>query len=87
MPPKGHNSPHFSAHVYSGQTARWIEIPLGTDVGLGPGHILLDRDPTHPKTGTAVAPLFAPCLLWPDSSMDQDATWYGGIGLRQAIVC
>jgi len=28
-------------------------------------------------------PVFSPCLLWPNSSVDQDATWYGGIGLGQ----
>jgi len=27
--------PHSSAHVYSGQMAGWIKMPLGTDVGLG----------------------------------------------------
>jgi len=30
--------------VYCGQTARWIKIPLGTEVSLGPGHIVLDGD-------------------------------------------
>ena len=45
FPPKGH-SPQFSAHVYCGQTAEWINIALGTEVGLGPSHIVLDGDPT-----------------------------------------
>ena len=63
MPPKGHNSPHFSAHVYSGQTARWIEIPLGTDVSLSPGHILLDRDPAHPKKGHSSRSTFCPMSI------------------------
>ena len=31
----GHSSPHFSAHVYCGQTAGWIKMPLGTEEGLG----------------------------------------------------
>ena len=35
-PKKGHN-PKFSASVYCGQTARWIKMPLGREVGLGPG--------------------------------------------------
>ena len=35
-PLKGH-SPQFLAHVYSGQTAGWIEMPLGTEVNLGLG--------------------------------------------------
>jgi len=29
---KGHSTPHFSAHAYSGQTAGWIKMPLGTEV-------------------------------------------------------
>ena len=27
----------------------WINMPLGTEVGLGPGHIVLDGDPAPPK--------------------------------------
>jgi len=45
---KGHN-PHFSAHVFCGQTTGWNKIPLGTKVGLCPGHIVLDGDPAPPK--------------------------------------
>jgi len=33
------------AHVYCGQTPGWIKMPLGVKVGLGPGHIVLHRDP------------------------------------------
>jgi len=36
-PKRGRHSPQFSAHVYCGQTARWIRMPLGREVGLGPG--------------------------------------------------
>jgi len=39
---------YIAAHVYCGQTAEWIRIPLGTEVGLGPGNIVLDGDPTPP---------------------------------------
>ena len=41
--------------VYCGQTAGWIKMPLGTEVGLGPGDIVLDGDPTSltQKGGTA----------------------------------
>jgi len=31
--------------VYCGQTVGWIKMKLGTGVGLGPDHILLDGDP------------------------------------------
>jgi len=52
---------------------------LGMEVGLGPGHIVLDGDPTTvPKKGTSPIPIFGPFLLWPNGSMHQDATWYGG---------
>ena len=27
----------------------WIKMPLGTDVGLGPGHIVLDGDLASPR--------------------------------------
>ena len=78
-PLKRGTSPHFLAHVYCGQTAGWIKMPLGMEVGLGPCHILLDGDPARPKRGHIRPPsLFAQCLLLPNGWMDQDATWYGG---------
>ena len=42
----GH-SPQFLAHVCCSQTAGWMRMPLGTEVGLGPGDIVLDGDPAH----------------------------------------
>ena len=43
---KGTPTPaQFMAHVYSGQTAGWINMPHGTEVDLGAGHILLDGVP------------------------------------------
>jgi len=39
-------------------------MPLGMEVGLDPGHILLDVDPVPPKR--AQPPIFGPCLLWPN---------------------
>jgi len=65
--------------VYCGQTAGWIKMPLGTELGLSLGDIVLDGDPapTHGK-GHSSPPLFGPCLLWPNGWMDQDSTWYGG---------
>ena len=35
-------APQFSAHVCCGQMAGWIKMPLGREVGLVPGHIVLD---------------------------------------------
>jgi len=43
---RGRAPPQFSAHFYSGQTARWIRMPFGMELGLGPGDIVLDGDPT-----------------------------------------
>ena len=31
--------------VYCGQTVQWLKNKLGMEVGLGPGHIVLDGDP------------------------------------------
>jgi len=31
--------------VHCGQTVRWIKMKLIVQVGLGPGHIVLDGDP------------------------------------------
>jgi len=30
--------PKFSAHVCCGQTAGWVQMPLGTEAGLGAGN-------------------------------------------------
>jgi len=54
-PEKGHTTPtQFLAHVYCGQTAGWIKMPLGTEVNLDPGDIVLDRVAAPPKRGTAL---------------------------------
>jgi len=37
------------------------------------------------EKGTAPHHIFGPCLLWPNSSMDQDACWYG-VNLRPGDV-
>jgi len=41
------------SHVRCGQTAGWIKMPLDTEVGHGPGHIVFDGDPAPLKKGTA----------------------------------
>jgi len=64
LPQKGtQQPPHFSAHVYCGQTARWIKMPLGTEIGLDPGHIVLDEDPGPLTKMDTVAATFWPTLL------------------------
>jgi len=57
-PQKGADSP-FTAHVYCGQTAEWIKIPLSTEVGRGPDHIVLDGNPALHLKG-AQPPNFRP---------------------------
>jgi len=63
--------------VYCGQTVSWIRMPLGMQVGLVPGHIVLDWDPALLPKG-AQPPILGPYLLRPNGCMDQDVTWYGG---------
>jgi len=52
-PLKGH-SPQFSAIVRCGQTAGWTKMPLGMEVGLGPGDFVFDGTQLlpPPKKGT-----------------------------------
>jgi len=60
---KRHTYPtQFLAHVYCGQMARWMNTPLGTEVDLGTGHIVLDVVPAVRERGTA-APLFSPMSI------------------------
>jgi len=59
-PEKGHIHPtQFLAHVYCGQMAGWMKMPLGTEVELGPGHIVLDGIPLPAKEAQQPPPLFS----------------------------
>jgi len=42
-------------------------MPLGTEVGLGPGHIVLDAEPVPPSPKKGKPPNFRPMLLWRNS--------------------
>ena len=48
----------FSAHVRCGQTAGWTKMPFGKDVGRGPGHTVLNREPAPQRKGGS--PQFRP---------------------------
>jgi len=48
----------------------WIKMKLGVQLGLSPGHIVLDRDPASPPP-KGQSPKFS-TSGW----MDQDATCY-----------
>jgi len=77
--PKGGGAPQISAHVYCGQTAGWIKMVLGMEVGLSPGDVMLDGDPALPQKGAEPpSPIFGSFLLWPNGWMHQDSTWFGG---------
>jgi len=74
-PPQRGTATQFSAHVCCGQTAGWIKMPLGKEVSVSSGHIVVDGDPA-PLLQKGIDPtIFGPCLLWPNGWMDQDATW------------
>jgi len=61
-PKKGAQRPQFLAYVYCGQTAGLIKMPLGMEVGLGRGYILLDTDPAPSPKG-AQPPTFRPMTV------------------------
>jgi len=63
-PQKGHSSPQFWAHICCCQTVGCLKMPLGTKVGLGPGHIVVDGDPAlHPKREHSPFPNFRPMSI------------------------
>ena len=78
-PHKGHSSTpsQFLTHVHCGQTAGWMKTPLGTEVDIGAGHIVLDGLPALRERGTAPPPSFRPMsiviVLWPRSPISATA--------------
>jgi len=75
--------------VYCGKTVGWIKMKLGTKVGLGPGHILLDGDPA-PLPKRDGGPNFRPT---PIVVKVQTAAWIKmplstevGLGLRDIVL-
>jgi len=61
LPKKGAEPPpQFSAHVYCGQTAACINMPLGTEVGFGLRDIVLDGYPAPPPLKGQCPPNFRP---------------------------
>ena len=75
-PPEYGHSPQFSAHICCGPMAAWIKMPLGMEVGLGPGDFVLDGDPApSPKRGRSPLPNYRPiAVVAPNGWMHQDAT-------------
>jgi len=60
-PERGTAAPYFLAQVYCSQTAGWIKMPLGTKIGLGPGHNCVRWGPSPPQRG--IAPNFRPMSI------------------------
>ena len=58
LPIRG-QSPQFSADVYCRQTAGWMKMPLGTEVYLSPGHIVLEGIQLPPRKGHSSPPFFS----------------------------
>jgi len=74
--------------VYCGQTVGWIKTPLGKEVGLVPGDIVLDGDPASisRRKGAQQPPLFGPCLLWPNGRPSQILLSSCIIGLQLSVL-
>ena len=78
LPQKGRSSTQFSAHVYCGQTAAWIKMPLVRRYTSADAtwcsmwtQLPPEKRHNHPH------PIFGPCLLWSHGWMDEDAASYG----------
>jgi len=85
--PKRGCSPQFLAHICCGQMAGWIKMKLGMQIGLGPGHIVLDGDPAPPPQKGAESPQLLTCVC-----CGQMAGWIKmplgtEIGLGPAMLC
>jgi len=50
LPPKGAQSPQFSANVRCGQTTGWTKMAFDMEVVLGPGDFVFDGDRATPGT-------------------------------------
>jgi len=72
--------PQFLSHVCCGQIDRYIQMPLGREIGLSSCDIVLDGPELPPKKGHSPPPSrhFGSCLLWPNGWMHQYSTWYNG---------
>jgi len=56
-------TPQFSVHICCGQMAAWITMPLGMELGLGPGDLVLNGDPAPPPQKTVELPNFRPMFI------------------------
>jgi len=73
LPKKGTEPPIFVPFLlwpdgWMHQDATWLEV------GLGPGHFVLDGTQVLLAKKGAEHPQFSACLLWPNGWVDQDGT-------------
>jgi len=74
--------PRIFGHACCGQTAGWIKMSFGTEVGLSQGDIVLDGDLAHPQKGAQQpSPTFRPM------SCGQTAGWINGSRCHYVHVC
>ena len=64
-PQRGTSPTQFLAHICCGQMAAWIKLPLGMELGLSPGDLVLgeDSDLPSPKRGQSPHPNFRPISI------------------------
>jgi len=70
--------------VHCGQTVGRNKMQLGMQVGLGPGHIMLDGTQL-PLRQMGRAPQFSAHVYCGKRSMDLDGAWHGGRPWRRAV--
>ena len=58
LPQRG-TAPPISAHICCSQMAAWIKMPLGMELGLGPGDFVLVGDPAPSPNGDGEPPKFS----------------------------
>jgi len=83
----GQSPPPILAHVYCGQTAAWIKMPLGMEVGLGLGNTVLDGDPAPLSKKGGTAPNFRPMTIVVKRMDGSRSTLYGGRPRPSATLC
>ena len=68
---RGQRAPNFRPVfvVAKRLDASRIKMPLGMEVGLGPGDFVLDGDPAPTPKGAELHLIFSPRLLWPNGCM------------------
>ena len=90
LPKKGTAAPllHFSVHVYCGQTAGWIKMPLGMEVYRYRRHCVKWGPSSPTETGTAAFPTFRPMSIvakWSPISATESPCIYRGPAVAESL--